>query len=207
MMITTLLLPGVERALNAYVAQDGAAHARVATLAGRVIELQLRGTSVRAHLCPQDDGRILVVDAAGGPADACIEASPLSLLRLSLADDSSKLFFEGDVAISGDVALGQAFRDLLLAVDIDWEDELSRVTGDVIAHQVGNVVRGGQRWSRDARHTLERDAAEYLQEESRLLVTREDLNDFLTAVDTLREDVDRLTARVQRLDARRQGKG
>jgi len=206
-MISTLLMPGVERALNAYVSQDESAHARVAALAGRVIALHLRGIPVRVHLCPQDDGRIQVVDAAGRTADACIEASPLSLLRLSLADDSSKLFFEGDVVITGDAALGQAFRDLLLAVDIDWEEELSRVTGDVIAHQVGNAARGGQRWSRNARHTLERDAAEYLQEESRLLVTREESGAFLDAVDRLREDVDRLAARVQRLAARRQGNG
>lgn len=205
MMIATLFLPGVERALNTFVAQDEAAHARVAALAGRVIALHLRGTPVRVHLCPQDDGRIQVVDAAGRSADACIEASPLSLLRLSLADDSSKLFFEGDVVITGEVALGQALRDLLLAVDIDWEEELSRVTGDVVAHQVGNVVRGGQRWSRDARHTLEQDAAEYLQEESRLLVTREESGEFLDAVDSLREDVDRLAARVQRLAGRLQG--
>jgi ubiquinone biosynthesis protein UbiJ len=207
MMITTLLLPGVERALNAFVAQDESAHTRVATLAGRVVELQLRGTPVRAHLCPQDDGRIQVVDAAGRSADACIEASPLSLLRLSLADDSSKLFFEGDVVITGDVALGQAFRDLLLSVDIDWEEELSRVTGDVLAHQVGNAVRGGQRWARASRYTLEQDAAEYLQEESRLLVTREESGEFLDAVDSLREDVDRLAVRVQRLAGRLQGNG
>ena len=112
------------------------------------------------------------------------------------------LFFEGDVVITGDVALGQAFRDLLLAVDIDWEENLSRFTGDVLAHQLGNAVRSGQHWARQSRHTLKQDAAEYLQEEGRLLIAGDEMAGYLGAVDTLREDVDRLTARVQRLGKR-----
>ena len=94
------------------------------------------------------------------------------------------------------------FRSAILdGIDIDWEEHLSRVTGDVLAHQVGNVARGMLEWGRNTLDTVSRDVAEYLHEESRDLPTRGEVDEFLARIDTLRLDVDRLEARVQRLQA------
>jgi ubiquinone biosynthesis protein UbiJ len=78
---------------------------------------------------------------------------------------------------------------------------LSRVVGDVVAHKVGNVVRGIQDWSTQTIDSLNADITEYMQEESRMLPRREEVDEFLSAVDTLRADVDRLEKRVARLQA------
>jgi ubiquinone biosynthesis protein UbiJ len=43
------------------------------------------------------------------------------------------------------------------------------------------------------------DPSEYLQEETRLVTTGFELEDFARQVDTLRNDTDRLQARLQRL--------
>jgi ubiquinone biosynthesis protein UbiJ len=47
--------------------------------------------------------------------------------------------------------------------------------------------------------TLGQDISEYFQEESRTLAKRENVKNFLSQVDTLRGDVDRLDMRLQRL--------
>ncbi len=101
--------------------------------------------------------------------------------------------------IRGDTDTGQAFQDILSEVDLDWEEPLSRLTGDVIAHQAGKLVHEGRQFIRQACGTLEQDLSEYLQEEARLLPARIEVHYFLDEVDRLRSDTDRLTARVARL--------
>ena len=48
---------------------------------------------------------------------------------------------------------------------------------------------------------MEQNITEYLQEESRALPSRYEVESFRSKVDTLRDDVDRLAARIQRLEA------
>jgi len=90
---------------------------------------------------------------------------------------------------------------LLKRADLDWEELLSRYTGDVIAHQIGNLARSLTRWSKDAGARLGQDLAEYLLFESALLPPRLEVETFLDAVDQLRNDVDRLAARLQHVSA------
>ena len=85
----------------------------------------------------------------------------------------------------------------------DWEEELSRLVGDVAAHRLGSVARGLADWGLKAADTLALDAGEFLTEESRQIPTRYELEEFLDAVDTMRNDVDRLEARLDRLVASR----
>jgi len=108
------------------------------------------------------------------------------------------LSFE-DVEIEGDTETGQHIRDIMNDLDLDWEEQIATLVGDVVGHKIGNVVRGAADWATQTRSTVEQDVSEYLQEESRLLPHREEIGPFLEAVDTLRSDVDRMEARVQRL--------
>ena len=81
--------------------------------------------------------------------------------------------------IVGDVAFGQAVKDLLGNIDIDWEELLSNVIGDIAAHQVGRGVRGLKNWGQHAAASLQQDLAELLQQEMRVLPQRVDIEQFL----------------------------
>ena len=87
-------------------------------------------------------------------------------------------------------------------LDIDWEEQLSKLTGDIIAHQLGNAARHGRRAFRFGLDTLEKDSGEYLQEELRLLPTRIETENFSDEVSRISMDVDRLAARLKRLQNR-----
>ncbi len=60
-------------------------------------------------------------------------------------------------------------------------------------------------FARGVRRTAGENIAEYLQEESRDLVNRTELDEFLHGVDELRETSDRIEARLARLEARLKG--
>ena len=74
--------------------------------------------------------------------------------------------------------------------------------GDVLGVQIANAVAGGLRHARDAAGAFASNAAEFVTEESRDVVPRDELNAFHDDVDTLRDDVERIAARVTRLRAR-----
>ena len=72
---------------------------------------------------------------------------------------------------------------------------------DPLARQLGNLARGVADTVTKGAATLRQDVSEYLREESRLLPTAIEVDNFLEDVDRLQLDTDRLEARVQRLEA------
>jgi len=70
----------------------------------------------------------------------------------------------------------------------------------VAARQAGKLFRGLREWGMDSADRLSRTLAEYLQEESRDLPTRHEVEAFLDEVDTVAGDVARLEARLRRLE-------
>ena len=76
------------------------------------------------------------------------------------------------IRIAGDAEVAQRFRELLQQAQPDFEEELSRVIGDVAAHQLANFARGFFDWGRKAADSLSMNVAEYLQEEGRDVPTR-----------------------------------
>jgi ubiquinone biosynthesis protein UbiJ len=121
------------------------------------------------------------------------------MVRLGLGNSTEKTLFSGAVSIDGDVETGQAFKAILDEMDIDWEEQLSRLTGDVIAHQLTNMTRRAGKALGHSRRTLEQDIGEYLQEELRVLPARIETGNFSAAVTRISIDADRLAARIKRL--------
>lgn len=191
-------LAALETALNAYLRLDPGTLRRLAQLSGKVIAVELRGVGLTLFMLPAPE-RLQVLGHYEGEPDARLCGSPLALLRMGLSADASAALFAGEVTISGDVELGQAFKAALDAMEVDWEEHLSHLVGDVLAHQFGNLARSLTGWARRSTTLLEQNLGEYLQEEHRSLPHALEMEAFLAEVDELRNNVERLEARVQRL--------
>ena len=185
-------------AMNGWLGLDPASQARLSGLEGRVIALHLRilETTVTLRV---DSGRMAVVDEPDLQPDTVLHGTPLGMLQLGLGGDTANTLFSGKVEITGDVETGQAFKAVLDDMDIDWEEQLSRLTGDVVAHQLGNLARRTGNWLRHGRDTLQHDVGEYLQEEARVLPSRIEIENFNSDVSDLAMAVERLEARLHRL--------
>jgi len=198
MSLSDVSSAGLESLLNRYLGLDPTARARLKALHGRVICLEVLGLGLRWYLIPGPAG-LQVMSRFEGEPDCTLAGTPLDLTRMGAEGDSADQLFSGAVKISGDTELGHSFGNLLAGLDIDWEEQLSRLTGDVLAHGIGNLARGAVRWGADALKVLRQDLPEYLQEEARLLPGRYEVEEFLAEVDRLRDDLERLEQRVQRL--------
>lgn len=192
----------LEAAVNHCLMLDPDALQRVRGLVGKVVGIELLGLGVKFYLLPDNAGLKLQPEYHG-EVNVWLRGAPLSMMRMGMGDEQQKALFSGDVEIIGDTETGQRVRDIINDLDLDWEEQLTKLVGDVVGHKIGNLVRDVSGWASQTRNTVEQDVSEYLQEESRLLPHREEIGPFLEAVDTLRGDVDRLEARVQRLITQR----
>lgn len=188
------LLRPLERALNRQIAASGRARALLADLDGRSMELRFAATPFRIRLAATADA-LSVRPAADEPADAVIEGTPLSFLRLATGEAMQSIR-AGGMDVRGDAEIAEGFRRLLDAARPDLEEELSRVTGDVAAHYLAGFARDALDFGRRAGDAFARNLGEYLTEESRDLPVRLEVEEFLEGVDRLREAVDRLETRI-----------
>jgi ubiquinone biosynthesis accessory factor UbiJ len=171
-----------------------------AQLEGRSLAIEV-GELARIHVA--SNGATLQITTGEREADATLAGGPLSLLALAGAAPES-VVQRGAVTISGDAQLAQQFRELAKLLRPDLEEDLSYVLGDVPAHQLGRLARLGAGWTRKAATTTLTNLAEYLGHERQDLVPRNEGEQFLHGVDRVREDVERLEARLE-IFARRRG--
>lgn len=198
--IAIAALRPVELLVNRGIGFSATAQAMAAALDGRALDILVDGTPVRVRLAARD-GQVRVTPPDDAPAAATLAGPPLSLLRL-LGSDPQAPIREGQVRITGSTDIADRFRDLLRMARPDLEEELSKVAGDAVAHEIGNVVRGLAGWGARTANSTSRSVGEYLTEERRVLPTRVETAEFHADVDRLVNDVERLEARVVRLRAR-----
>lgn len=188
----------LENAFNRYLALDPEAPEKLSTFEGRVICIDIRGAGKRVYLSITAD-RVVFLDTYDAEPDATIIGSPAALIKLGLRRDTAPLFFSGEVEIRGDTRLGRQFKSLLADMDIDWEEQLSRLLGDIAAHRISDTFDALRSWGRSAAGNFADDIGEYLQEESRDVVSEAEMEMFFQQVDELRDGAERIKARIDRL--------
>jgi len=193
-MISSLFLS----ATNHLLAQAGWARQRLQPHAGRTARLVLSPVA-EIDFSVANDGQLAEWSGAEAP-----EVS----LRLAVAD-LPRLLVDGletamrHVRIEGNAEFAEALGFVFRHLRWDAEEDLSRLFGDIAAHR---LVEGGRKVVDEGRRSLERasgNVAEYLTEESTLLVPRKALPAFAEEVVALRDTVARLDKRVARLEKRR----
>lgn len=200
MKLPTPIASIIEIALNRALQLDEHTFKQIISLQGKVIAIELSGLDIIFYLAPALDGVQVLTECEAG-ADTTIRGTPISLLKTAISDDR-KTLFKGEVVIDGDMALGQKFQKILDGLEMDWEEPLSQVIGDIAAHQVGEVVRGFAGFAKSAFNSLTMSTGEYFQEETKDIVNPVELTRFTDKIDVLRADTDRLQARVAKVNQR-----
>ncbi len=198
-MIKKYSLVVLQKAINQALSLDESMPLKIQALHGKVLEIIISPLNVNFFMSFVQTELHLLADYDGRP-DAVIRSSPLGLIRLSLLPASKvRSLFNDKIRISGDVELGQHVKKLFDEIDIDWEGHLAQFTGDVVAYQVGSLVRQHRAFQQRVRASLRHDVTEYLQEELRIFPPREEVNDFFNDIDDLSLRVERLAAGINQL--------
>ncbi len=179
-------------ALNRLLAAEPWARARLAPFAGETIEL-------RNPPFPALRFGILAggsVEPGGGEPALTVTLGPGAIISLARGPEH----FLRSLQVTGDAKL--AAEVLILARHLRWdaEEALSSVVGDVAAHRVAQAGRAFAAWQADALRRLVQSLSDYAVDETRILLPQADQDAFAAALARLRDAVERLEKRVERLE-------
>lgn len=179
-------------ALNHLLQQNRWALPRLARFAGKTARFDIAPFSFSFTVLP--DGMLTSADNSTS-ADAVCVIAPSLLPRLALHDERAHT----DIRSEGDAALLTEIFFLFRNLHWDAAEDLSRITGDILAERIVQAAQDGKQHLQDTALNLSQAAAEYWTEERPLLAKPQQLADFARQVDTLRDDLARLEQRVARL--------
>lgn len=190
------LVAPLATAINALLDAQPAARGRLQRHVGKTVRLAL--PALPMDLTLDENGRFAPQTEATEAAPALIltplpSALPLLLDKGKLAD----LFHvEGDGLFASDISGALA--------DFDWVLVLRPYLGDIAASRVDQFLRGVLAWRQQAHDDAGANLVEYAVYEQAMLAEPNATRAFVNDVDALREDADRLEARLRLLEAKRQ---
>jgi len=203
MTAPAMLNAAIEVALNRYLALEPEVLAECAELSGRCIALAVDvppwTLALEFHA-----GGVRVLDADTLAPDVTVRGGLTTLMRLAWTvtrKDGTATSIPQGLTVDGDVELLRRFNGLLARVGFDPEEFAARFVGDAAAHRLNQSLQTLFGWGRRSVDTLALDTAEFLREETKDLARAEDVAEWIEAVETLRDGVDRLEARLRRLEA------
>jgi ubiquinone biosynthesis protein UbiJ len=189
----------LEAALNRALALDPDTRDALAPLDGRCVALTIESPPLALQLRVEGQRLLVGPVEAEAPADLGIRATLgglISQLPMFRRDDAPPI---GRMRLEGDADLARRLQRLAERFDPDWQQPFARVFGDVLGVQIASAFAAALKQTRVAGRNLAESAAEFVTEESRDVVARAELNAFHDDVDVLRDDVERMAARVARL--------
>lgn len=104
-----------------------------------------------------------------------------------------------ELHIRGDLDCAKAFYDVWQHLDIDWEGHLATLFGPTLASGLFQLMSQTKQWLQGTWQARQQDLGAYLQDEIKLLPTKIEIEQFYKEIDILRDDVERLAARIKRL--------
>lgn len=201
-LLSLSLLNPVENLLNRVLRQDSRALAQLERIGpGRILAIDCNAPVSWQLFLRVGEDRLELLSACEDEPDCRITAPAHALASLLLSEDSNARMREADIELSGDTMLAARLQKLLRELDIDWEDQLAPIMGNLASHQSAEAIRGARQWSAKSREQLQQTLREYLQEELRILPDREEAEAFSDRLDELRLRIDRLNARLNRLSS------
>jgi ubiquinone biosynthesis protein UbiJ len=123
----------------------------------------------------------------------------LSDLPLILANRERAVSY---VRIEGDADFANAISQLSQSLRWDAEEDLGKVVGDIAATRIVSGAKSMAAAAQTTQKQLAENVAEYFLEEQPMLISPHVMSEFSSEVVKLRDDLERLSKRIEKLERR-----
>lgn len=191
----------VEKSISGALRYDPASQIAVTKLSGQVLAIEINNPDLVFYFFPCSSG-IKVQNYFEGDVTTRIKASALALA--TIANSKTMNLADTDIEVFGSTAMLIELQGIFQNLEIDWEEALSDVIGDISAHLVAKRIRNFSQWFGKSNLSIRRLVSEYLTEELKATPSRPELDRFHQDIDKLRVNTDRASAKISALVAARQ---
>jgi ubiquinone biosynthesis protein UbiJ len=207
MPFAQLVASGIELAMNQLLELDDDSQQRLKKLSGKSLQVTIKELPWKLlfTFSEQIDVRSVMIsenefDSSPEAVDCLIELNLETLPKIKDSSQLTQLIQQKQLNLTGDIYVAQTFSALLKDLDVDWEEQLSRYTGDVVAHQTFTSMRA---LFDTAKSQIERGAielGEHLTQSDSIAVKPIEMVEFSRNVTDLRSATERLSARIASLE-------
>ena len=190
--------PLVGEVINQILRTDPQIAKHLAPLEGKLLAIEI--TELPRFFLWVNKGQAQLLWETSERPDGTIRTGLFVAVRAKTCGNRYLVHDDSPYEVLGDPDTTHAVRIFFSGFEPDWEERLSGIVGDIMAHKTGQGIRAVAEWSQDVRLSVMQNFSEYLQEEREVLVTRLRVERHLGEVVKLQQDVDALEKRLILLD-------
>ena len=195
-----LALSGLESAINRGIRLDPTFEEKLMPLQDKLIKIDI--TDIRFDfILTVQNSHVTLLSTTDKPIHTIICGSIPSFIKVGINQGSRASVFGSDMTISGDLMVGETISNLFKQLNIDWEYHLSTYTGDRLSRQ---IFYHGKRTKDALKRTFRsvgNNIKDYVFQEASLLPTPAEVEQHYDDIQRLKQDAERMEARIQRLQA------
>lgn len=195
---SNLILSAQETILNRYLKLDPESKEYLHRFSGKVIKIEWAPFT---YFWIFKSDLIYLSKDYNGPVDLILRGSTFDFLSMVL-NKNDKVLTDIPLQVLGDMEFAKQFKDFFSNLDIDYEEQLSKILGDTIAYPIIKLLKTMRFWAKQNVDNLSQNISSYFQTEMNWLVSNEELQIYFSDVDDLRDDCARLEARIKMLEKR-----
>jgi ubiquinone biosynthesis protein UbiJ len=207
MPFAQLMTSGIELAMNQLLKLDDDSQQGLRKLSGKSLQVTIKELPwpLLFSFSEQIDVRAVMptdtnLEPTNEPVDCLIELNLETLPKLRDSSQLTQLIQNKQLNLSGDIYVAQTFSALLKDLHIDWEEQLSGYTGDVVAHQTFTSMRTLFDTAKAQIELGAIELGEHLTQSDSIAVKPSEMFEFSKNVSELRSDAERLSARLALLE-------
>jgi len=188
----------IEQIVNRLLSLDVEAGEQLKTFSNKIIHIRITDLDLDYYLV-FPNGSLVVQSNIGRAPSASISGKLSAFIASATSDNKGDAIFNGDLHFSGEVNTARQFQQFAQSLEIDWQEPLSRVCGDLVGHTLATGFKQLTDLTRSFLSNARQDIPEYLQEEIQVTPPAAELEVFYQSIGLLRSQTDRLQARIERL--------
>lgn len=196
-MLPQLLCALAEKLLARLISMDPAARTYLAKLQGKQLAFTLQELPVTLVLTATAD--TILLNQHHETTDCAITTDLASLRQLSDPSQLTRLIRADVLQIDGDIQVAQQFSHFLQQLHPDWEQALSRYTGDALAHKIARILQQLHQSLQLKSAELQQLTTELVQDELQLSPTPPEVQVFSEQVSQLHSRVELLCQQLSRV--------
>ncbi|MFT6253833.1 MAG: ubiquinone biosynthesis protein UbiJ [Granulosicoccus sp.] len=189
------IIAGIEKSINTALTYDPATKKKIAKIHDILAINITSPLATTLYIRGQENG-VAIMSYCEETVTSQLEGPAFAFLNLL---NNPHALANSGVSLTGSTQLLQQWQTIIETLDIDWEDALSEVIGDIAGPIASKGIKQYIQWWQQQAQEHQRLIAEYLPEELRVVPSKPEVDGFINDISDLNLHVDRIAARVNRI--------